>query len=346
MKNKIIIIMTFFCLMFSVTHNAWAKKKKVSQSGMGYLAICMGARESAMGDASTAITKGIQGIWHNPSALADINGYAVSLNQVNWLVDTKLYGFAIAYSLGNWGTVAMDLTYMDYGEIMGTQRVDKSVNYRGFILTGDLGVEDYSIGLAYARRMSDKFALGFKVKRLHEDLGRARYVVDEYDDPDTGEKIRTRKDKGWSLDDWGLDIGTIYDVGWKGLTIGMTMQNFSRDMKYWYEEFAAPMCLRMGMAMDISELFMPNYEDLNINLAVDALHPNDYTERVHIGTEIIYLKRFALRGGYKFNHDVESFTFGMGIDFNVAGFSGVFDYAYTSADYFKDINRFSMQFNF
>ena len=36
----------------------------------------------------------------------------------------------------------------------------------------------------------------------------------------------------------------------------------------------------------------------------------------------------------------------MEADFNFAGFSGVFDYAYTSADYFKDINRFSMQFNF
>ena len=334
--------MTFFCLMFSVTHNAWAKKKKVAQSGMGYLAISMGARESAMGDASTAITKGIQGMWHNPSVLADINGYAVSLDQVNWMVDTKLYGFAIAYSLGNWGTVAMDLTYMDYGEIMGTQRVDKSVNYRGFILTDDLGVEDYSISLAYARRMSDKFALGFKVKRLHEDLGHARFVVDEYDDPDTGEKIRTREEKGWNLDDWGLDIGTIYDVGWKGLTIGMTMQNFSRDMKYWYEEFQTPMVLRMGMSMDVAEIWDEDNENLDLLVSIDALHPNDHTERIHLGSELLLMQRVALRGGYKFNHEVESVTVGVGLNFDVGGINGMMDYAYGTAEYFQNVNRFSL----
>ncbi len=66
---------------------------------------------------------------------------------------------------------------MDFGEIIGTQRVDKSVDYRGFVTTGDIGVEDYAIGFAYARRINDKFALGFKMKRLHENLGRAFYVV-------------------------------------------------------------------------------------------------------------------------------------------------------------------------
>ncbi|MBC8185633.1 PorV/PorQ family protein [candidate division KSB1 bacterium] len=343
MKNiKLILLMLS---IFILSSNALAGKKKVAQSGMGYLAISMGARESAMGDAGTAITKGIQGMWHNPSVIADIDRFAVSMQQVNWMVDTKLYGFAAAYSLGNWGTVAMDLTYMDYGEIMGTQRVDKSVDYRGFVLTGDVGVEDYAIGFAYARRMSDKFTLGFKVKRLHESLGNARYVY-QRENEGTDEQIDYYKDKKWSMNDWGLDIGTVYDVGWKSLKVAMTMQNFSRDLKYWYEEFTTPMALRIGLAMDIAEVFLPNSENLNFNLAVDAIHPNDYTERVHIGGELLYLNRFALRCGYKFNHDVENFTFGLGVDFTMAGLSAVVDYAYTNADYFQDINRFSMQFYF
>ena len=331
--------------ILSSSYNALAIKKKVAQSGMGYLAISMGARESAMGDAGTAITKGIQGMWHNPSVIADIDRFAVSVQQVNWMVDTKLYGFAAAYSLGNWGTVAMDLTYMDFGEIMGTKRVDKSVNYRGFELTGDIGVEDYAIGFAYARRMSDKFTLGFKVKRLHESLGNARYVY-KRENEGTDEQIDSYKNKKWAMNDWGLDIGTVYDVGWKSLKVAMTMQNFSRDLKYWYEEFTTPMALRFGLAMDIAEVFLPNSEEFNFNLAVDAIHPNDYTERVHLGGELLYLNRFALRAGYKFNHDVENFTFGLGVNFAMAGLSAVVDYAFTSADYFQDINRFSIQFYF
>lgn len=322
-----------------------AKKKKVAQSGMTYLAISMGARETAMGDASCAIVKGINGMWHNPAVLADIDHFAVAINQVNWLVDTKLYGAALAYSLGNLGTVAMDITYMDFGEILGTRRVDKSVNYRGFIVTGDIGVEDYAIGFSYSKRINNKFALGFKVKRLHERLGNARYVW-SVENEGTENEVKHYRVKNWKLENWGLDFGTIYNIGWKSLTFAMTMQNFSPDMKYWYEEFQLPMSLRMGIAMDVADLFFQNNENLAFNVAFDALHPNDYTERIHVGSELIFMKRFALRGGYKFNHDVESLTLGLGMNFELAGVTTIFDYAYTSANYFKDINRFSIQFAF
>lgn len=343
MKKSIFLVIIFVVASFSTS---WAKKNKVAQSGMTYLGISMGARETAMGDASTAIVKGIQGLWHNPAVLADIPQAAAGFNQVNWLIDTKLYGAGFAYSVNNVGTFAVDVTYMDFGEIMGTQRVDKEVDYRGFITTGDIGVEDYAIGFAYARRISDKFALGIKVKRLHESLGRASYVTDEYKDPDTGETIRERGNKEWALDDWGLDFGTVYDIGWKGLTFAMTMQNFSRDMKYWYEEFQTPMALRMGMAMDLVEVWEEGNENFDLLVSVDALHPNDHTERVHLGTELVVLQRIALRGGYKFNHEVESYTFGVGLNFEFGDFKGIMDYAYGAAEYFSDVNRFSLSFEF
>lgn len=341
---KRILLAILFCLV--MLQPSWAVKNKVAQSGMTYLAISMGARETAMGDAGTAISRGINGMWHNPAVLADIKKIALGLNQVNWLIDTRVYGTALAWSLKNWGTVALDVTYMDFGTIMGTKRVDKAIDYRGFVLTGDIGVEDYAIGLAYSRRISDKFALGLKAKRLHERLGRAAYVVSEYDDPATGEKIRTRKEKDWRINDWGLDFGTIYDVGWKSLTFGMAMQNFSRDMKYWYEEFQTPMVLRMGMAMDVLELFPEPNKSVGLTVAVDALHPNDHTEQVHLGGELTYLNKVALRAGYKFNHDVESLTIGLGLCFKYAGVEGTFDYAYGAADYFKDVNRFSFILTF
>mgnify|MGYP005859742583 CR=1 FL=1 len=338
------LLITLFVLVSTMP--SLAMKNKVAQSGMTYLGISMGARETAMGDAATATVQGIQGLWHNPSVLANIPQMAATFNQVNWLIDTKLYGAGIAYSLGNWGTIGLDIAYMDFGEIMGTQRVDKEVDYRGFILTGDIGVEDYAIGLAYARRISDKFVLGLKVKRLHESLGRASYVVDEYEDPVTGEKIRERKEKEWALDDWGLDFGTVYNIGWKGLTFAMTMQNFSRDMKYWYEEFQTPMLLRMGMALDIVEIWDEGNKDLDLLVAIDALHPNDHTERIHVGAELLLMQKIALRGGYKFNHQVESFTFGLGLNISLGGFNGFIDYAYGMADYFSDVSRFTLSLQY
>ncbi len=337
---------TCFLILLLMIGSVSAMKNKVAQSGMTYLAISMSSRETAMGDAGTAITKGINGLWHNPAVLADIKRFSIALNQVDWLIDTKLYGTAFAASLGKWGAIGVDITYMDYGEIIGTRVVDKSVDYRGFVLTGDIGVEDYAVGLAYARRINDKFSLGVKVKRLHERLGRASYVVSEYEDPTTGEKIRTRKEKEWKLNDWGLDIGTTYDVGWKGLTFAMAMQNFSRDMKYWNEEFQTPMLLRMGMAMDVTNLFMDPSKSMGLLISVDALHPNDHTERMHVGAELSYLQNYCLRAGYKFNHEVESLTAGFGAQFNLSGLQGSIDYAYGTADYFEDVHRFSIIFSF
>jgi hypothetical protein len=334
MRKKILIVTMLLNLIFCVVLAVGGQKNRVGQSGMAYLGISMSARANAMGDASAACVKGIQGMWHNPSVLADIVRIAVTVNQVNWLVDTKLYGTAIAYSLGNWGTVGIDLTYMDWGVIQGT----RPVGDHGYELTGEIGVEDYAIGIAYARRISDKFTLGFKVKRLHESLGEKSYWEDEVPP--------VLVNKEWTMDDWGLDFGTTYNVGWKDLTLAMTMMNFSRNMKYFYEEFQTPMTLRLGAAIDMMELWNTQSDRFDLILAVDALHPNDHTESVHVGTECVVLNKVALRAGYKSNHGVESLTFGLGLVFDYGGIEGYFDYAYGTANYFKDINRFSLQFCF
>lgn len=318
---------------------AWALKNKVAQSGMTYLAISTSARMSAMGDASVATVTGIDGAFYNPATLADVKTMAGVMNQVNWLVDTKLYSLALGGRIGNWGSLALDLVYMDYGKFVGTQPVDVSVDPRGFIFTGDFSVEDYSLGLSYGYRISDRFAFGMKVKHIHEDLGNAAIV--QIVQTDT-----VSIDKNWSLNHWGMDFGTIYYTGFKSLAFAMSLRNFSTDMKYWYEEFQLPLCLRMGVSMDLAKVFMPPTTDYQFNVALDALHPNDYLERVHVGTEIIYLGRYALRGGYQFNHDVENFALGFGLRHDFGGVSTIIDYSFTNAEYFENINRFSIQFEF
>ncbi len=343
MKRVAIFILISMLTLGAFHTNLFALKKKVAQSGMTYLAISLGARESAMGDASVASVRGIQGTFYNTAVLADISKFSFCIDQVSWLVDTKVYGLAAAYSLGGIGTIGLDLVYMDYGEIMGTKAVDKSVDYRGFITTGDIGVEEYALGFSFAHRVSDRFAFGIHVKKLHENLGNAEIAVKQ--DPNT-EQVTEYKMETWKLNHWGMDVSTMYFTGYKNLAFAMSMQNFSTDMKYWYEEFQLPMALRMGLSMDVSQIFMPANENFQLNMAIDAIHPNDFLERVQIGTELVYLKRFALRGGYKFNHDVETFTLGVGMEFSFAGLETRFDFAYTNANYFKDVNRFSLQFSF
>lgn len=346
MKIKLMIPQTIGLLLLVIlVQNSWAVKNKTGQSGMTYLAIGMCARENAMGNAGTALSNGINGLWHNPAALSDIKFIEVTINQVNWLVDTRLSGLGAAISLGSWGVIGLDLTYMDWGEIQGTAAVDRAVDPRGFVLTGELGVKDYAVGFAYARRISNKFTIGLKIKYAHENLGNAAYAVSEFTD-ENGDIVYDMENKEWKISDWGFDFGTIYEVGWNSLAVGMALQNLSSDMKYFYDEFQMPMQLKVGMYMDLLQLLHPDHKYLKWNLAVDAVHPVDYTEQVHLGSELVFHDNIALRGGYKFNHDVETFSLGIGVSYIIAGVGFTVDYAYTKANYFEDINRFSVYFSF
>jgi len=342
MKMKSILLITVFIIL-SLQSTVFAQKKKSGQSGMTYLAISLGARESAMGNASVAGVNGIQGLFYNQAVLAGFEGFGIVMNQVNWLADTKVYGIGAAYGLGNLGTFGVDLVYMDYGKIVGTRRVDKNVDPRGFITTGDLNIQDYALGFAYAYPVNDRFSFGVKFKYVHEDLGTAQIAVKEID---VEKQLYDYQTKAWKLNHWGFDFGGYYKVGYKDLALGVAFQNYSTDMEYWTEAFQMPLVLRMGMAMDLATILLAGQESIEINTSFDVLHPIDYTERVHIGTEVVYQKIIALRAGYKFNYDVENFSLGFGINFNYQGYKGVLDYAYTNAEYFSSVNRISFGFTF
>ena len=340
MKKKVFIFVIIILLAF-LQADGFAQMKKTAQSGMTYLSISLGARESAMGNASVASVDGVESIFYNPGRLADVQGLGISVNQVNWLADTKLYGLAAVYGFGRYGTVGVDLVYMDYGTIVGTQVVDKSVNSRGFIFTGDVKVQDYAFGIAYAYKVNERFGFGAKVKMVHEDLGDAFLATSEID---ASQGLFDGEMRNWSLNHWGFDFGAFYDVGYKDLCFAVAIQNFSGDMKYWFEEFQMPLALRMGLSMDIARLFLDDNSQIEINTALDAIHPIDYTERIHVGLEFVYMKLLALRAGYKFNYDVENFSVGVGIKFDYDGYIGSFDYAYNNAEYFGSVNRFTLNF--
>lgn len=335
-----LLVTTF---LFSVQSTNYAQMKKVGQSGMTYLAISLGARESAMGNASVASVSGTQGMFYNPATLTSLENIGVVLNHVSWIADTQLYGFGAAYSFGDYGTLGLDMIYMDYGDIMGTRRVDKSVDERGFITTGNLNIQDYSIGVSYGFPVNELFSVGLKLKYVHEDLGSVPIAVKEIDQAN---QIYEYEDREWVINNWGFDFGAYYKIGYKDLVLGVAFQNYSPDMKYWTEHFQLPLVLRMGLAMDIMKFWNDEGGDFELNTSFDVLHPIDYTERVHIGTELAFKKMFFLRAGYKFNYDTEDFSFGLGFNFDFGGVGATLDYAYTHVEFFNSVNRLSLNFNF
>ena len=78
----------------------------------------------------------------------------------------------------------------------------------------------------------------------------------------------------------------------------------------------------------------------SLRLAIDASHPRSHPEQVTFGLEYNLLNAFTLRGGYAMAADEQDLTFGFGL--RLVGFD--FDYAYTPAGVFGDVQRYSLRF--
>ena len=83
----------------------------------------------------------------------------------------------------------------------------------------------------------------------------------------------------------------------------------------------------------------------NLTLSLDAVHPRDYTERMHFGLEYSFKNMFFLRGGFKTNYDEENFSVGTGFSYPIGNFKLALDYAYVNFTNFDAVHMFSFDFN-
>ena len=335
--KKFTFLLLALTIFFS-TSDSSATRRKAAQAGMQFLKIGVGARAAGMGEAYLAMVDGLDAMYWNPGALALCQSSGFSLSQTNWIADIKQYYAAAGIDLGNYGFAGINLLYMDYPDITAT-RVPQSGEYAplGYIPLGNLDVQEYAVGLVYSRRITNKLSIGGQVKMVWQDLWKSVVAITD----------STDKFEDNVVNELGYDFGTVYYTGFKSLRFGMTVLNFSRDIKFRDDQFPMPLTFKMGLAMDLMD-FWPNLrENHSLTLAVDVLHPRDNYERVHAGIEYWLMDLIALRSGYKFNYDEESFAAGVGFKISLGGMAGTIDYSYTDfGSYLGSVNRFSFGFFF
>jgi hypothetical protein len=207
-----------------------------------------------------------------------------------------------------------------------------AVTEKGFIETGDVDVGAYFGGIAYARQLTNKFYIAGQIKYVSEHLG-SNLISPQ----GTPEEVVDNKTDGLAY-----DFGTIYYTGLKSLRIGINIRNFSREITYQEYGFQMPLTFQIGFAMDIMDLIAAEHETHSLTLAVDAIHPRDYTERISVGAEYWFSNMIALRGGYKFNHDTENMAAGLGFRQNLGDIDVMVDYSFSNSDFFDSVNRLSL----
>ena len=324
MKIRIIIFVAL--LIGSTLTKLNAEVKKVAQSGYQFLKIDADARAAAMGGAFILVGTGASSMFYNPAGMteqpASIDFFST---QTNWLADIGYYSLGVTKKLGNFGVIGFSMQTSDYGSIIGTRVAD---NTAGFIETGNIEVEALAMGVSFAKSLTDRFSIGGQVKFVSQSLGNTLM-------PDGSEKSN-------KTDGLAYDFGTIYYPGIKSFRFGMGVRNFSKNFKYEDDSFPLPLTFTMGVALDVMDFVGSFGENHNLLVEVDAVHPIDYTERVNMGIEYGFKKIFFLRGGYKFNHDTEGLSLGVGFSIRLIGLMTKLSYSFNDAGSFSPVNRISI----
>ena len=212
----------------------YAAEPKWAQTGFQFLSVPTDARVAALGEAFTAMDGRSMSIFYNPANTAlspatfDFN---LSYNQ--WIAEIKHYSGTLTYrpSGGRYGTFGISLLSVDYGELIGTI-VDPN-SESGYRDTNTFSPSAYAVGFSYAQQLSEQFAFGGHIKYAAQDLTSSLVP-----NPDpNGEPIT----KSYSEGVLAFDFGTIYKTGFKSLVFGMSVRNFSQEVRFESEGFQLPL---------------------------------------------------------------------------------------------------------
>jgi hypothetical protein len=294
---------------------------KTGTTAASFLKIGIGSRAIGMGGAFTATADDITSIYWNPGGLANVYTNQAVFSRVTWLGDVGLNYAAACVNLSGFGTVGVAVTHLGM-EDMPVRTIEKPTGTGEQFTAGAL-----SVGLTYARNLTDQFSIGITAKYVREFI--------------------------WNSDAVGFatDIGTIYRIPvLNELRLAASISNFGTKMELsgrdqveviqvggengnlintdvQLEQWDLPLLFRFGIAADVVK-----GETNRLTAAVDAVHPNDNTEYLNLGVEYAWNDIVFLRSGWKslFERETQQgFTAGGGLHYRFPGSIVVmFDYAY------------------
>jgi hypothetical protein len=286
--KRVLLFATAVVVLMAVT--CWSAEtfEKVGTFGAMFLKIGAGARGVAMGEAFVAIDGDATCTYWNPAGIGSIEGSRLSLNHGSWLAETSHLYATYVFSYGFIpGVLGISATVLQMDPM--PERTEYEQEGTGYSF--DAG--SMAFALSYGRMLTDRFSFGATLKWIHEGLA------------------------DYSGETFAVDLGTIYNTGFRDITIGMSFLHMGSGYTFIEDgkESPMPVTFKVGAAMPV--LSVPDHRVLG---AVEFNHPPDGAERLNLGGEYIYQKygpnfEIAVRGGYRFNRDEEGLAGGFGIRF-------------------------------
>ncbi len=335
MKNFFLTCITILVLLTTVVQMVHAQSKTGTTIGQSLL-IEPSARIAAMGNAGVAVSSEALSFYYNPAALGHINTSDAQFTHSNWLAGITYDYFSTSLHIGSNNSLGLSLMSLNSGEIaVRTVEAEQGTGER-------YSVSDFAIGLGYGQRITDRFSAGFQLTFFQQTIWHA------------------------SLNVFAVNFGTLYQITDDGLQLGASISNFGtrgkysgRDLRIRYDidptrngdngslpaeintdEFTLPIVFRVGMTYPLKI-----NEDNEFHFVVDAFHPSDNSESMSVGGEYLFMKSFALRGGYQQLYQKDSevgLTFGAGFNYDVYSYMLHVDYSWAKHQHLGDMQRFTV----
>ena len=287
---------------------------KVGTTGAQFLELGVSARAMGMADAYIAVVDDISAVYYNPASLTQLYGKEVAFTLIDMPADVSynFAGFGMPLeSVG--GVVGVSGYFLSSGDMV-VRDYGHAVDGTGELFSWD----DYAIALSYGRYLTDRFSIGATVR-----------WIGEYSAGETA--------LGWSA-----DVGTCYDTGHRGFKIAMVITNFGPDLKMIQTAYPLPINFKFGGSINVIE----GYDHLLV-FSAEGSHPSDNLEKYNAGLEYTFKDRFVLRGGGRFNYDVDGFTAGGGVRWPLGENAEIgIDYAYQDFGILTEVHRFTMMLSF
>lgn len=304
-----ILVVSLTLLALVLAADEARSQAKVGTTGVNFLEIGVSARAMGMAEAFVAVVDDISAVYYNPAGLTSLYSREVGFTYIDHVVGVQYAFGAIGLPLESIGGV---LGIGVYALTSGSMDETTYSYPRGTGRT--FAHNDLAVSIGYGRYLTDRFSIGFTVRYIREEI------------------------QNYAASGWSADVGTLYDTGFRGFRIGMAITNFGPDMTLISNPFPLPINFRFGGAINLVESV-----DHLVTFSAEGSHPSDNLEKYNSGVEYVFKDRFSLRGGGRFNYDVDGFTAGGGIRQPLPGDREIrFDYAFQDFGILTELHRITM----
>ena len=340
MKKGLAIAVAALMLFVAVDAQAGDKQRR-GTAGSTHLLVPLTARTAALGTAVTsgvAGMSGLEGLDANAANLTLNQGTNVLVSRMDYVADIGVNYFGVAQRFGS-NNIALTLSSWDFGDIPlqtetspDVSNVTWSANYT-------------TLGLAYARNLTDRISAGINVKIVNERI----------DDVDASGVA--------------FDAGMTYEAGDSGFRFGVSLKNFGPERRYsgtglvrfvklpGQIDAAQPSAVSIeGAPYDMPSLlnFGAAYTiDTGAGAAVTLLgnfRSNSFTQDQYSAAVVVTLMDMLyVRGGYMMEQDMDltfynGTNFGAGVALDLSGVQVNVDYALRQTEFFDNVSMLTASF--